>query len=146
MVHITSTPEFQLALVGLILQVKQNLLSVAAEFDLSIGQAFSLLLIDAQQTRSMKDYCRVYSCDAGNLTGLIDGLEEKGLVVREQSQADRRIKVIRILPAGQKIQAKIIARLAEANQELFGTLSTQEQTDFFRVLQKTNSLSPSYDS
>ncbi len=143
MVHIAASSEFQFALIGFLLQAKQNLLSVAAEFDLSSGQAFSLFLMDTNRARSMKEYCQAYACDAGNLTGLIDGLEEKGLVVREQDQADRRIKVVRVLPPGAVLQQKLAARLAEVNAELFAPLSSDEQTVLTGMIQKIYSASMS---
>jgi DNA-binding MarR family transcriptional regulator len=126
---------FQYALVSFLLQAKQNVLTAAAEFDLSSGQAFSLLLLDSK-ARSMKSYCQAYSCDAGNLTGIIDGLEEKGLVVREQDPADRRIKVVRMLPAGERIREKLLARLQEVNDELFSPLNATEQSLFANLIQK----------
>ena len=136
MAHNVSSSDFQFALIGFLLQAKQNLLSVAAEFDLASGQAFTLFLLDTSRVRSMKEYCKAYSCDAGNLTGLVDGLEEKGLVVREQDQADRRIKVIRVLPAGVAIQQKLAARLAEVNEELFSPLSANEKVVMEEMIQK----------
>jgi DNA-binding MarR family transcriptional regulator len=127
---------FNYALVSFLLQAKQNVLSVAAEFDLSMGQAFSLLLMESSSSRSMKSYCKAYNCDAGNLTGLIDGLEEKGLVVREQDPNDRRIKVIRMLPAGARLQKKLLARLAEVHNDLFRSLGEDEQAHFAHAIEK----------
>jgi DNA-binding MarR family transcriptional regulator len=137
--HSTLSDNFNYALVSFLLQAKQNVMSAASEFDLSIGQAFSLLLMESSTSRSMKSYCQDYNCDAGNLTGLIDGLEEKGLVVREQDPADRRIKIIRMLPAGVRLQKKLLTRLAEMHQDMFSSLSTDEFSQFAHILQKIHS-------
>jgi DNA-binding MarR family transcriptional regulator len=134
--HSPLSDNFHYALVSFLLQAKQNVMSAAAEFDLSIGQAFSLLLMESSTSRSMKSYCQDYNCDAGNLTGLIDGLEEKGLVIREQDPADRRIKIIRMLPAGVRLQKKLLARLAEMNHNLFSSLDTEEQKQLAHIIQK----------
>ena len=136
MTQITATTEFQFALAGFLLQAKQNLMNAAAELDLSSGQAFSLMLMDAHAVRSMKEYCLAYKCDSGNLTGLVDGLEEKGLVVREQDQVDRRIKVIRVLPAGAVLQQKLAAKVADFNKDLFSVLEPEEQDMLASCIQK----------
>ena len=136
MKHSPLHTDFHLALVSFLLQTKQNILSVAAEFDITSGQAFSLLLMDPTKPRSMKSYCKMYSCDAGNLTGIIDGLEEKRLVTREQDSTDRRIKVLRMLPAGVKLQKQLLARLAQESSSLVEVLDGDEQANFARYIIK----------
>jgi DNA-binding MarR family transcriptional regulator len=131
-----TTQNFELALVGFILQAKQNLLAVALEFGLSFPQALSLLLIDDTRHLPMKSYSQAYSCDAGNLTGIIDGLEEKGLVLRQQDPADRRIKVLKLLPKGAKLRKKMMEHLAAAHDEILSPLTAQERSNFVHCIQK----------
>lgn len=128
--------DFSLALVSFLHQTKVNVLNIAAEFDLTIAQAFSLLLMDTSNAHSMKSYSQTYSFDAGNLTGIIDGLEEKGLVVREQDPKDRRIKTLRVLPKGIELQKKLLSRMSDENNELFSPLSSQEKVQFSSCILK----------
>lgn len=132
----TLTTDFYFALFGFMHQAKLKLLATAAELDLTGAQAFSLLHMDADRPRSMKSYCLLYNLDAGNLTGIIDGLEEKGLVVREQDSKDRRIKTIRILPKGLKLRTELMARIADQSSDLFAPLSEAEQNNFAACIQK----------
>lgn len=129
------TTDFYFALFGFMHQAKLKLLTVATELDLTAAQAFSLLHMDADHPRSMKTYCQSYNLDAGNLTGIVDGLEEKGLVIREQDPNDRRIKTIRILPKGLKLRAELMNRVMEISGDLFTPLSKDEQAQFARLIQ-----------
>ena len=42
-----------------------------------------------------------FSCDASNIVGIVDRLEQRGLVERVSSPADRRVKQVMLTPAGQ---------------------------------------------
>lgn len=133
--------DFYFALFGFMHQAKLKMLAAAAELDLTGAQAFSLLHMDIAQPRSMKSYCQSYNLDAGNLTGIIDGLEEKGLVVREQDPSDRRIKTIRILPKGLKLRTALMQRIAENSGDLFAPLTASEQAEFATCVEKIHQAS-----
>ena len=45
------------------------------------------------------------SCDASNVTGLVDRLESRGLVRRQPSAEDRRVKVLQLTPAGSRLRS-----------------------------------------
>ena len=124
----TSLPtNFHQELIGFLLRAKQNVAAAAAKFDLTGPQAFALLLVDAAKPRSMKSYSQAHACDAANITGIVDGLEEKGLVIRRQDPADRRIKVIYLEPAGVKLREELLAAIAASNDELLAPLDEAQQ-------------------
>jgi DNA-binding MarR family transcriptional regulator len=50
----------------------------------------------------------VLHCDNSNVTGIVDGLEEKGLATRRPSAADRRVKLIELTAEGRKVRARLI--------------------------------------
>ena len=84
----------------------------------------------------MKSLCQLYHCDASNVTGIVDGLENKGLVSRQNDPHDRRIKVLQIEPAGKKLQLKMIEELHQANGFLFDPLTPDEKQHFIRIVEK----------
>ena len=62
-------------------------------FDLSPVQCHVLHLIEPERPVAMGRLAETLGCDASNVTGLVDRLEECGLVQRRPSPEDRRIKV-----------------------------------------------------
>ena len=100
--HKSLTEPFYFALVAFLLQAKQQVIAVAGEFGLTGIQALTLLMIDRIESPSMSSFCKLYDCDASNITGIIDGLENKGLVSRQPHSSDRRIKIIRLEEEGKK--------------------------------------------
>src|SRR4051812_36982491 len=104
MSNYTLPDDFYYSLVSFLLQAKQQVIATAGEFGLTGVQALTLLTIKQEQKRSMSDFCRLYDCDASNITGIIDGLEQKDLVSRQPHPADRRVKIIRLEPTGAQLQ------------------------------------------
>src|SRR5260370_1388861 len=62
----------------------------AAEFYLHPAQAGALLQLDSPLP--MSELAALLACDNSNVTGLIDRLEGRGLVARQPSSQDRRVK------------------------------------------------------
>ena len=56
--------------------------SVAAEFELSPMQAHVLRLLEPDQPLPMRALAGKLCCDPSNVTGIVDRLEERGLVQR----------------------------------------------------------------
>lgn len=130
------TPRFYLSLLEFLLGSKQQIMAIGVELDLTSMQTITLLLIDDRQPRPMKNFCTLFHCDASNVTGIIDGLEKKGLVSRRSDPHDRRIKVIQLEPAGKHLQQTILERLATANDFMLARLSDDEQRQFVTIVGK----------
>src|SRR5438477_7498447 len=84
----------------------------AAEFDLSPVQCHVLHLIEPGRPLPMRRLAATLSCDASNVTGLIDRLESRGLVRREPSAQDRRVKVLQLTATGSRVRAQLLRRVA----------------------------------
>ena len=65
-------------------------------------------------------------CDASNVTGLVDRLEDRGLVERRAAPHDRRVRVLAITPEGERVRGRILARLGDPPAAL-SALSAAEQ-------------------
>lgn len=59
---------------------------------------------------------------AGNLTGIVDRLEKRGLARREVNPKDRRQTFIKLTPEGEKYCEELIPRHEKAIVELFNRL------------------------
>jgi MarR family transcriptional regulator, organic hydroperoxide resistance regulator len=103
-------------------------------FDLSPAQCHVLHLIEPGRPLPMGRLAETLSCDASNVTGLIDRLEARGLVERRPSAGDRRVKVLRLTPAGSRLRAQLLRRMAGASHPL-ARLSQEQQRTLVKILE-----------
>jgi DNA-binding MarR family transcriptional regulator len=86
--------------------------ALAAEFELSPVQAHVLRTL-GYGPQPMSTLAGYLSCDASNVTGLVDRLESRGLVERRNAEHDRRVKLLCLTDAGAEVRLKLMERLAE---------------------------------
>ncbi len=81
-------------------------LALARELGLRPPAFGALRLLD--EPRTMSKIATVLHCDNSNVTGIVDGLEEKGLATRRSSTEDRRVKLIALTPEGRRVRARLM--------------------------------------
>lgn len=87
-------------------------LAVAAErVDLTVSQA--MLLRSLGEPASMSESAEAMACDPSNVTGLIDRLEKRGLVVRRPDPDDRRVRLLVLTAEGRRTRARFERALAK---------------------------------
>lgn len=101
---------------------------------LSPAQCHVLHLIEPGEEIPMGRLAATLSCDASNVTGLVDRLEARGLVRRRPSSGDRRVKVIDLTPAGSRARERLLARMT-AHPLPLSRLSPGEQRTLVRLLE-----------
>jgi DNA-binding MarR family transcriptional regulator len=74
--------------------------------------------------------------DRSYLVGVLDELEEGGLIERRRDPADRRRHVVTMTPAGVKELAKLRALHDRVDDEVFATLSAAERQQLEKLLAK----------
>lgn len=113
--------------------VGQAFEAVAARFALSPAQARALLLLaDGLPMSTIADRLR---CDASNVTGIADRLTARGLVTREPSLRDRRVKLLVLTGEGQRLRKELDHALSEASPVVAG-LDPAERATLQRLLDK----------
>jgi len=120
-------------LVELSLSQRASLPAVAAELELSPAQCHVLHLIEPGRAVAMGELASALACDASNVTGLVDRLETRGLISRQPSASDRRVKVLTLTPRGARVRALLIERLTSP-PVAFGRLSAAEQRTLLELL------------
>lgn len=122
---------------------KQQMFKIAAEYGLTATQAFILLLTPRREHSTMHSFCELLGCDASNITGIVDGLERKGLLARTEHPTDRRIKTLRLLPKGDEVRSEILTRLSDRNQSyILSKLTGDEVRQFTELIQKITAACP----
>ncbi|TAL14731.1 MarR family transcriptional regulator [Patescibacteria group bacterium] len=128
--------EFHASLLEFLLTAKQGLMTVARDYDLTPLQAITLVLIDSNNPKPMNAFQKLYNCDASNITGIIDGIEEKGLVVRSELPEDRRVKVILLTQKGVKLQKILTNSFMEVDHVILKNLTSAELAAFQSIIIK----------
>jgi DNA-binding MarR family transcriptional regulator len=122
-------------LVRLFFAQRANLPPRAAELQLSPAQCHVLHLIEPDRPIPMGQLAETLACDASNVTGLVDGLESRGLVRRRPSAGDRRVKVLILTPTGSRLRALLLDRMT-APPAALDRLSLREQRALVRILRR----------
>ena len=113
---------------------REHLPSSGAELGLSPVQCHVLHLIEPGRPLPMGRLADTLSCDASNVTGLVDRLEARGLVERRPSADDRRVKVLHLTPAGSRLRAQLLRRMSGRLHPL-SRLSLEEQRTLVKILE-----------
>src|SRR5438093_8350440 len=113
---------------------REHLPPLAAEFDLSPVQCHVLHLIEPDQPLPMGRLAETLSCDASNVTGLVDRLEARGLVERRPSADDRRVRVLQLTPTGSRVRAQLLQRMTGRSLPL-SKLSPEQQRTLVKILE-----------
>jgi DNA-binding MarR family transcriptional regulator len=94
-----------------------------ARWDLSPSQ-FNILnvLQDASAGMSQVELSRLLIMNRSNVTGLVDRLEARGLVCREETPGDRRAYRVVLSSAGFKLIGEILPYYYQAVEEIWGGL------------------------
>jgi DNA-binding MarR family transcriptional regulator len=71
-----------------------------------------------------------------NLTGIVDRLEEKGLVVRDRDLRDRRVVHVKLTPKGAKTYKSTIPIFEKSVSQFFGSLNKLQQKELASLLRK----------
>lgn len=76
---------------------------------------------------SQRELADFLSLDSSQIVALVDGLEERGLVVREPDARDRRSNVIKATAAGRELAKKAAVQARLAEEESLKALSASER-------------------
>src|SRR3982751_6888482 len=74
--------------------------------------------------------------DKGQLVGLLDELEDAGLVSRQRDQADRRRQIVQMTPAGRKMLDRLRRLSAGVENDFLVALNDKEREQFHALLLK----------
>ena len=122
-------------LIQLLLSQRGQLPVLAAALELSPAQCHVLYVIEPGKPVPMKQLAASLSCDASNVTGLVDRLESRGLIRRQPGRDDRRVKELDLTPTGARLRAELVARMSTPPAAI-GRLSARDQRELERILSR----------
>lgn len=101
-------------------------------------QQFWVLGALAEGPRRMSDLAEHAQTSQTSLTGIVDRLEERGLVERVRSSGDRRVVEVALTVDGRAEMRASHAKMLERIDEVLSPLSDDERAEFARLVAKIN--------
>jgi DNA-binding MarR family transcriptional regulator len=84
---------------------------IAGDFGLSKSQGHVLFLLAPGRALPMYELADRLRCHASNVTGIVDVLEQRGLVERQPGERDRRVKMVAVTDEGAELRERMLDRL-----------------------------------
>ncbi len=98
--------------------------------------AGTLVVIGRLQPVSQREVSRLMRIDPADVVGVVDILEQAGLVERRRDPDDRRRYALSLTKAGAGRMARIDALRRSAVDEVLGALTPKEQTTLAQLVSK----------
>src|SRR5918996_3180672 len=92
---------------------KPSLMALAQELGLAPMQLHALRLIEPGVEVPMSSLAGKLFCDASNVTGIVDRLEARGLIERRPAEHDRRVKLLVLTSAGDRVRGIAESQMTE---------------------------------
>jgi DNA-binding MarR family transcriptional regulator len=107
-----------------------------AGFDLTPVQYAALVAIAAHPGMDQATLAGTIAYDRTTITGVIDRLAQKGLVVRTPSPRDRRAHELSITAAGDKMLRQVEPAVQAAQRSMMRGLTAAEGKELMRLMRK----------
>ena len=111
-----------------------NILHTFIEFDYSLPQLATLLLLDEEGELTIKQVTEILGRSVSATSRLLDQLVERGMVSRREDEHDRRSKRIAITEKGKMLIAALEQRRADAQITVMEYYSAEEQAIINRAM------------
>lgn len=121
-------------------ELRKNANNAMRSLDMTMAQLDALAELDSapQKQRSLKEMEQRLHVAQSTAAGTIARLEKKGFVESFGDAADRRIKLVRITPAGSDCVNSARQGMLEAETRLLSGLTETERDIFFTLLKKVH--------
>ena len=108
----------------------------AADYDLTSVQFAALDAVYATPGLDQASIAAMIAYDRATIGGVIDRLEQKGLVERSISRRDRRAREVKLSGRGRRVYEEVLPIVVRLQAEILDGLSVGEQEQFLRLAGK----------
>lgn len=119
----------------------RDFIAAVADLDLTQKQTATLWLINSNPGVPQVSVATALGMDRATMMAIIDRLQERDLVVRKQSNTDRRRQELYLTAVGQSTLRKAKARIAKHEQRFTSLFSAAELESLLSALRKVQDAS-----
>jgi MarR family transcriptional regulator, organic hydroperoxide resistance regulator len=109
-------------------------LPVLRAHDLSMWAYVVLLALGAEPVRGQSALAQAIGADKTRIIGVLDDLQERGLIERRPDPRDRRAHLLALTPAGRRLRDSAQADIQAREDRLLSRLPEEDRSAFLRAL------------
>ncbi len=102
--------------------------------DISMWGYIVLTALAEQPVRTQAALAQAINADKSRIIGVLDDLQERGLIQRQPDSADRRVHLLSLTPTGDRLRRSVEAAIRDSEQDVLATLPTADREAFLRSL------------
>ena len=114
----------------------QSLSNRLSQFDLTPVQYGVLDCIWKENATSPKQIAELLMLENSTVSGVLERMEKKMLIIRNISKEDRRYIQVELTDKGRDLEKNVVAVVKAFNQEVFSTMSAKEEEALKELLRK----------
>jgi DNA-binding MarR family transcriptional regulator len=103
--------------------------------DLSMWAYIVLTALVEQPVRTQTALARAINADKSRIIAVLDDLQERGLIDRRPDEADRRVHLLSLTPAGDRLRRSVEAGIRGREEQVLAELPAADREAFLRSLQ-----------
>jgi DNA-binding MarR family transcriptional regulator len=109
---------------------------VLAAHDVSMWGYVVLSALADEPMRTQAALARAIGADKTRIIGTLDELQERALIEREPDPDDRRVRLLRLTPAGRQLYASVRTGIRAVEEELLSGLTPADKRAFLRAMRQ----------
>ena len=102
--------------------------------DISMWGYIVLTALAEQPVRTQAALAQAINADKSRIIGVLDDLQRRGLIKRQPDTADRRVHLLALTPAGDRLRQSVEAAIRASEREVLATLPAGDRAAFLRSL------------
>jgi DNA-binding MarR family transcriptional regulator len=102
--------------------------------DISMWGYIVLTGLVEQPVRTQAALAQAINADKSRIIGVLDELQERGLIQRQPDTADRRVHLLSLTPAGDRLRRSVESAIRERETDVLATLPAADRAVFLRSL------------
>jgi DNA-binding MarR family transcriptional regulator len=109
---------------------------ILADHELPMWGYIVLTALRDEPMRTQAALARSIGADKTRIIGVLDDLQDRGLIEREPDPADRRVRLLRLTAAGRRLHGKVRVAIRRREEDLLGELPAADRNAFLRALRR----------